>query len=307
MGKPKQFNLLMVRDDGSRVMRLSIPGWVVGAVVGGLVVTLIGLAFIYPDYVTLRHQRGTFAALSARLHTQQALLDAAQSRLREIRGEIDSWRDLHARIWEPFGPEAGPAKRSMGIGGGNAGAEISDAGRAPVREDMDRLLGVVKEEGESMRTLERFLGRASRVLASLPSRWPVRGPVNSDFGQRRSPWAPNSEFHSGIDIGATIGTPVKAPAPGTVVFAGEHPEYGVTLIIDHGNDTKSLYGHLSKLSVALDQQVLRGDTVAYTGNTGRSSGPHLHYEIQVKGQPVNPHSYIWEEPGPAVAKASGRR
>lgn len=165
MGKPKQFNLLMVRDDGSRVMRLSIPGWVVGTVVGGLVVTLIGLAFIYPDYVTLRHQRGTFAALSARLHTQQALLDAAQSRLREIRGEIDSWRDLHARIWEPFGPEAGPAKRSMGIGGGNAGAETSDAGRAPVREDMDRLLGVVKEEGESMRTLERFLGRASRVLA----------------------------------------------------------------------------------------------------------------------------------------------
>jgi murein DD-endopeptidase MepM/ murein hydrolase activator NlpD len=172
---------------------------------------------------------------------------------------------------------------------------------------MDRLLGVVKEEGESIRTLERFLGRASRVLASLPSRWPVRGPVNSDFGQRRSPWAPNSEFHSGIDIGAAIGTPVKSPAPGTVVFAGQHPEYGVTLIIDHGNDTKSLYGHLSRLGVALDQLVQRGETVALTGNTGRSSGPHLHYEIQVKGQPVNPHSYIWEEPGPAVAKSTARR
>ncbi|HWN16497.1 MAG TPA: hypothetical protein VNU02_21700, partial [Candidatus Dormibacteraeota bacterium] len=139
MGKPKQFNLLMVRDDGSRVLRLSVPGWVVGAVVGGLVVTLIGLAFIYPDYATLRHQRGTFATLSARLHTQQALLDAAQSRLREIRGEIDSWRDLHAKIWEPFGPEAGPAKRGAGIGGGNAAAETAAPDRAPVREDMDRL------------------------------------------------------------------------------------------------------------------------------------------------------------------------
>ena len=305
MGKSKQFNLLMVRDDGSRVLRLSVPGWVVASIVGGLAVTLIGLAFIYPDYASLRHQRGTFAAVSTRLQTQQTLLDAAQSRLREIRGEIDSWRGLHAKIWEPFGPEAAPGKRGAGIGGGHPGVPAADE-RAPVKEEMDRLLGIVKEEGESIRSLERFLGRASRVLASLPSRWPVRGPVNSDFGQRRSPWAPNSEFHSGIDIGASVGMPVKAPAPGVVVFAGQQPEYGITLIIDHGNETRSLYGHLSKVTVAMDQQVRRGDTVALTGNTGRSSGPHLHYEIQVKGQPVNPHSYIWEESGQAVAKSGPR-
>jgi murein DD-endopeptidase MepM/ murein hydrolase activator NlpD len=302
MPKAKQFNLLMVRDDGSRVLRLSVPGWAVGATVGGLAVTVLGLAFIYPDYVSLRHQRGAFAALSERLHLQQRLLDASQARMREIRTEIDSWRGLHARIWEPFGPEAGPAKRGSGIGG--SGAATSEPDPAPVKEEMDRLLGIVKDEGESIRTLERFLGRASRVLASLPSRWPVRGPVNSDFGQRRSPWAPNSEFHSGIDIGAPIGTPVKSPAPGVVVFAGPHAEYGVTLIIDHGNDTRSLYGHLSKLQVTMDQVVKRGETVALSGNTGRSSGPHLHYEIQVKGQPVNPHSYIWEDPGPALAKSA---
>ena len=303
MSRSRQFNLLMVRDDGSRVLRLSVPGWAVGVVVGGLVITILGLAFIYPDYVSLRHQRGTFAALSERLHIQQTLLDASQSRLREIRGEIDSWRGLHAKIWEPFGPEAGPAKRGTGIGGTTAATEPD---RGPVKEDMDRLLGIVKEEGESIRTLERFLGRASRVLASLPSRWPVRGPVNSEYGQRRSPWAPNSEFHSGIDIGAPVGTPVKAPAPGVVMFAGQHAEYGVTLIIDHGNDTRSLYGHLSRLNVTVDQTIKRGDQVALTGNTGRSSGPHLHYEIQVKGQPVNPHSYIWEESGPPVAAKSAR-
>jgi murein DD-endopeptidase MepM/ murein hydrolase activator NlpD len=302
MRKPKQFNLLMVRDDGSRVLRLSVPGWVVGAMVGGFAITLLGLAFIYPDYVSLRSQRAAFSALSARLANQQTLIDASQQRMREIRGEINRWRDLHAKIWEPFGPEAAPARRA-GIGGG---AGTTEADRPPVKEEMDRLLGTVKEEGESIRSLERFLGRASRVLASLPSRWPVRGPVNSDFGQRRSPWAPNSEFHSGIDIGAAIGTPVKAPAPGVVVFAGQHPEYGVTLIVEHANDTKSLYGHLSRLNVAMDQQVQRGDTLALTGNTGRSSGPHLHYEIQVKGQPVNPHSYIWEESGPVVAKARAR-
>ena len=267
MPKPKQFNLLMVRDDGSRVLRLSVPGWAVGVVVGGLAITILGLAFIYPDYVSLRHQRGTFAALSERLHIQQGLLDASQSRLREIRGEIDSWRDLHAKIWEPFGPEASPVKRGTGIGGKTA----AEPDRGPVKEEVDRLLGIVREEGESIRTLERFLGRASRVLASLPSRWPVRGPVNSDFGQRRSPWAPNSEFHSGIDIGAPIGTSVRAPAPGVVIFAGQHAEYGVTLVIDHGNDTRSLYGHLSRLNVAMDQAIKRGRH----GRDDREHGPLL--------------------------------
>ena len=79
-----------------------------------------------------------------------------------------------------------------------------------------------------------------------------------------------------------------------MVFAGVHAEYGQTLIVDHGNETKSIYGHLSRLTVAVNQKVERGETIALTGNTGRSSGPHLHYEIQVKGQSVNPTSYLWE-------------
>ncbi len=78
------------------------------------------------------------------------------------------------------------------------------------------------------------------------------------------------------------------------MFAGAHAEYGQTLIVDHGNETKSLYGHLSRISVAVNQKIERGDVIAHTGNTGRSSGPHLHYEIQVKGQSVNPTGYLWE-------------
>ena len=103
-----------------------------------------------------------------------------------------------------------------------------------------------------------------------------------------------------MDIGAPIGTPLHAPAPGTVVFAGRHPEYGITVIIDHGNDTKSLYGHLSRLTVATDEKVGRGQIIGLSGNSGRSSGPHLHYEIQVKGQPVNPLGLI-------LSSSAGRR
>ncbi len=161
-------------------------------------------------------------------------------------------------------------------------------------EELSRLTIAVREQGENLRSLEEFLGRAGKLLAALPSRWPLRGPINSEFGFRVSPWTPTSEFHGGIDIGAALGTPVRAPAPGVVVFAGRLTEFGITAIIEHANETRSLYGHLSRVNVKVDQQVERGDLIAWSGNTGRSSGPHLHYEIQVKGQAVNPYSYLWE-------------
>jgi murein DD-endopeptidase MepM/ murein hydrolase activator NlpD len=273
-----------------------VIGVAVGGVGIGIALVATSLGAIYSDYLSLRHQRDTMSLLLPKMTEQQGLLESYQNCVRDLRSEIAGWNEVHARILAAFGPDAGLSQRGVGIGGGTATSVLDgDADRASVKEDLARLVGEVKEEGDSLRALEQFLARAGKLLVSLPSRWPVRGPLNSEFGRRASPWAASSEFHGGIDIGAPIGTEVKAPAPGTVVFAGRQAEYGVTLIIDHGNDTKSLYGHLSKLNVAADQKIQRGDLVAFSGNTGRSSGPHLHYEIQVRGQPVNPNTYLWEE------------
>ena len=291
----REFNLLVVHGDGRRIARLTLPRWLILTVLGLFLAVPASVTVIYKDYLTLRSQRASLNELSARVVEQQEMIDASQTKMRQIRVEIDGWRELHAKIWEPFGPEDGASKRSAGIGGGTGPSRSAETPeRAAIGDELERLTGIVKEEGDNLRALERFLGRATRVLAALPSRWPVRGPVNSGFGGRTSPWSAKSEFHSGLDIGAPIGAQVKSPAPGTVVFAGTNQEYGQTLIIDHGNETKSLYGHLSKLSVAVNQKVQRGEAIAMTGNTGRSSGPHLHYEIQVKGQSVNPTSYLWE-------------
>jgi murein DD-endopeptidase MepM/ murein hydrolase activator NlpD len=296
MPAPRRFNLLVVHDDGRRIARVTLPRWLILSVLGLSVVVPVSVAVIYyTDYLHLRSQRATLNDLAARVAAQQGVIDASQSKMREIRAEIDGWRELHARIWEPFRPEDGSARRGTGIGGGTGPARVAETpDRAAIGDELDRLTGIVKGEGDNLRALERFLGRATRVLAALPSRWPVRGQVNSDYGSRVSPWSAKPEFHSGLDIGAPVGTPVRAPAPGIVVFAGVHAEYGQTLIVDHGNDTKSIYGHLSRLHVAVNQKVERGEAIALTGNTGRSSGPHLHYEIQVKGQSVNPTSYLWE-------------
>jgi len=291
----REFNLLVVHGDGRRIARVTLPRWLILTVLGLLLAVPVSVAVIYTDYLQLRSQRSSLNDLTARVAEQQAVIDASQSKMRQIRAEIDGWRDLHARILEPFGPEDGSAKRVTGIGGGTGPAlagEIPD--RATLGDELERLTGIVKEEGDQLRALERFLGRATRVLAALPSRWPVRGQVNSGYGSRTSPWSAKSEFHSGLDIGAPVSTPVKSPAPGIVLFAGVNAEYGQMVIIEHGNETKSLYGHLSRLNVAVNQKVQRGEVVALTGNTGRSSGPHLHYEIQVKGQSVNPTRYLWE-------------
>ena len=295
MPTPKEFNLLVVHGDGRRVVRLALSRWVIVVALGVLLAAPIALAVIYGDYLQLRRERASLAQLTARLTEQQALIESSQARMRELRAEIDSWRDLQARIWEPFGPEDGKAKRGSAMGGPTGPGRTGEGpDRSAIGDELERLTALVKDEGENLRSLERFLVRATRVLAALPSRWPLRGPVNSGFGGRVSPWSAKSEFHSGLDIGAPIGTAVKSPAPGTVVFAGIHPEYGQTLIIEHGHETKSLYGHLSKLQATVNQKVQRGEVIALSGNTGRSSGPHLHYEIQVKGQSVNPTSYLWE-------------
>jgi murein DD-endopeptidase MepM/ murein hydrolase activator NlpD len=266
-----------------------------------VVVGLLGLLLVvggawYRDYSSLRSSRADFAALQARLADQQRLLEGFQQRVARIRAEVDGWRGLHDRIWQPFGPDAGQDRRGSAVGGrGTASTHVDGDEGGAVADEVERLAAVVTAEGQGLQSLERFLGRVGRVLATLPSRWPVRGPVNSEFGRRSSPWQDDAvEVHSGLDIGVVRGTPVIAPAPGMVIYAGQHAEYGVTLIIDHGNDIKTLYGHLTRVGVQSEQKVERGQVVAFTGNTGRSSGPHLHYEIQVKGSPVNPRSYLWD-------------
>lgn len=293
MRQPKRFNLLIVHGDGTRVLRLNFPRWIAYAGVGLLTLAVSTLGAIYGDYVFLKRQFARVAGLERRVSEQQTLIDTFYRRISEIRGEVSSWRDLHAKIWEPFGPEAGPVRKSSGVGGGVA-SRSAFADRVPLSQELDLLGSIVEEEGQSLRALERFLAKAGRVLAALPSRWPLRGSVNSDFGRRPSPWTGAPEFHSGIDIGADRGTPVKAPAPGAVVFTGPQGDYGTTVILEHGNDIRTLYAHLQKVQVTRGQRVERGQVIAFSGSTGKSSGPHLHYEILVKGQAVNPRGFLWD-------------
>ncbi len=130
------------------------------------------------------------------------------------------------------------------------------------------------------------------ILASMPSIWPTTGYVTAPFGNRRSPFTGNAEFHKGLDIANSAGTPIYAPANGTVSFVGEQNAYGNTILLQHGNGLSTHYAHLSRYVVKEGQQVKRGELIGYVGSTGRSTGPHLHYEVRINGVCVNPMRYI---------------
>jgi len=296
LSQPGRFNLLIVSGDGRRVFRFYLPRPLAWAALGLLAATVLGSAAILTEYLVLTRQRESLTAPRSQAGEHHPLLDATRQRLAEIQTEMAAWRALHARIWEPFGPEThGIAERS-GVGGGGQPVTEPGAGPFAMTAQLEQLAAVVGEEGQKLRALERLMSRAGKALAALPSRWPIRGLVNSEFGRRVSPWTGAAEHHSGLDIAAEIGTPVKAPAPGVVVFTGVMPDYGTTLVLDHGSEIKTLYGHLQKIQVLQGQKVERGQQIALSGNTGRTSGPHLHYEISVRGQPVNPRGYLWDVP-----------
>jgi murein DD-endopeptidase MepM/ murein hydrolase activator NlpD len=289
----RQFSLLVVRGDGARVVRFNFarPVAVAGFVVLAVVVSAMGA--LLGNWLQLRSLTREAVTFHAQLTEQRKTIDDFNRRVAELRKEVGAWREMHARIQETFGPEVGRGGRDRGIGGATASSDRPGTRLSPA-DELNRLTETIMQEGENLRGLDRLMTRAGKAIAALPSRWPVRGAVNSEFGNRQSPWTKSPEFHSGMDIRAEHGTPVYAPAAGSVVFTGNQPEYGTTVILDHGQDIKSLYGHLSKIAVQPGQKIQRGGLVAYSGNTGRSSGPHLHYEILVKGQSVNPRVYLWD-------------
>ncbi len=275
------------------MLRLNFPrrSAVVAGVALAIAVSVTGVLF--GDWMKLRELTREAVTFQDQIHQQRATINAFNRRVVELRQEMSGWRELHARIWEPLGPELSRGKNDRGIGGGTTSADGTPPRLSPL-EDLNRLGESVTEQTDSLKALEKLMSRAGRMLASLPTRWPVRGGVNSEFGNRHSPWTSEREFHSGLDIRAERNTPIHAPAAGTVVHAGAAQDYGTAIVLDHGQDIRTLYGHLQKVNVQNGQRVERGAVIGYTGNTGRSSGPHLHYEILVKGQAVNPRAYLWD-------------
>lgn len=137
-----------------------------------------------------------------------------------------------------------------------------------------------------------ILSGLTRDPSLVPSHWPVRGPITAGFGERTDPFSGEGAFHPGIDIAAPVGTGVQAAGDGMVVEAYPDAGYGKCIIIDDGDGISTLYGHLSHIFVVVGEQVKRGEIIGAVGMTGRTTGPHLHFEVRIHDTPVNPMKFL---------------
>ena len=155
---------------------------------------------------------------------------------------------------------------------------------------------VLRVQGEwidqQLALVEQRLANQDALLSSTPTVAPVSGLLTDGFGRRRDPFTGRHAFHRGLDISARRGTTVAAPGHGIVVFAGRNGGLGKTVKVSHGFGYTTVYGHLDRIDVEPGDEVERGDVIGLLGNTGRSTGPHLHYEVHVDGQAVNPLYYL---------------
>lgn len=171
----------------------------------------------------------------------------------------------------------------------------ADESPAVLATKLDKLSAEATRQEQSLHELQAYFQSQKSLLASVPSVWPVRGWVTSDFGSRLDPYTSERVMHAGIDIAGNFGKEIIAPADGTVVFAGLEGGYGNVVVLDHGYGVKTRYGHLASIGVKPGERVKRGAQIAAMGNTGRSTGPHLHYEVRVNGIAQNPRKFILDD------------
>jgi len=299
----KSFTLIVVPDHDSKVRRLHVEKrwlrWAIWGAGGFACVLLAGMVHylflakeasksraLRRENVALRSQLKAIGARVEHIHSTLDRVERFDRALRELTLFSDPQRNLAMGPTED--PQGQPGRPPLG------GPNSADSPHA-VASRLDKLSHEADRQEQSLLDLQSYFQDQRVLLASIPSIWPARGWVTSDFSERMDPYTAERVMHQGLDIAAAHGKEVLAPSDGTVLFSGLEGSYGNVLVLDHGYGIKTRYGHLAQLLVKSGEKVARGQQVATVGNTGRSTGPHLHYEVRVNGIPQNPRKFILED------------
>jgi murein DD-endopeptidase MepM/ murein hydrolase activator NlpD len=306
MLRKRYYILFVARDEDGRVRKIPLPlhyayGFVAAALIGAF--TIVGLAGSYTRMLmktesfnqvreereTLRKNYKQMAQLAHDRDVQVASLGALASEVTALYG-LRQNRLAASRPITAAKAAAAPTPQTLAL--------TENVSQQNVKLSIDQFYALRTQamSGQVARALEggltpSFTGDWTQ-LADAPSLWPLEGRVTSSFGERQDPINGEGAFHPGIDIAASYGAPVRATADGDVTDTRMGAGYGREITIDHGHDVVTVYGHLSSMAVVPGQHVTRGQVIGYVGQSGRSTGPHLHYEVRVHMVPVNPHKYL---------------
>lgn len=255
-----------------------------------LLATLASIA-ITAAYFTVTVDRGEIVRLERENEDLRDVNESFEASIRDIQGMLAQYEERTLQLAIIAGLDESTYGGDAGVGGELQAPLAYGTGHG--LEAVERRLGSL--DG-TLGEIEERLEERSRWIAATPAIAPARGILTSGYGLRRDPLSGARSFHQGVDIAAAPGQAVRATADGLVVRAGNLGGLGRAVVVAHGFGTTTRYGHLARLAVAPGQEVRRGDVVGYVGNTGRSTGYHLHYEVHVDGRPVDPTSYLLEDP-----------
>jgi murein DD-endopeptidase MepM/ murein hydrolase activator NlpD len=287
----KRFYILFVaRGDDGQLRKISIPVHYLYVFVVGAAIGFVSLTGIARSYTRMLLKVSSYN----QLRTEKDQLKDNYSRLEQVAKERDvqvaSLGSIAGEVSALYGLKSQPTLVTA------SAEQIQDA---EVSSSLDQLhaLRTSALTGATMVGLTMGLTRNATTADwlranSAPNLWPVEGQVTGSFGERIDPFNGEGAFHSGVDISSAYGHPVVAPADGVVTYTDILGGYGRVVMINHGNGISTRYGHLAGFAVAAGQAVHRGDIIGYVGDSGRSTGPHLHYEVRINDTPVNPYKYL---------------
>jgi murein DD-endopeptidase MepM/ murein hydrolase activator NlpD len=302
LAKARSVSLSLRHLVGSAMLALVL---VVGATAGLHWLTLRYAAEVpFPVLQQLVHSARETEAERSRTFVQQNL-NAMAVKVGEMQAQLTRLDALGERLSALAGVKDFRFNEAPGLGGAAPTLMPSqNLSLADFSEKLTLLSRQVENRNDMLGVLEAQLFEQAVKKRLLPTMMPVAAPYNaSGFGRRVDPFTGQWAMHEGIDFLADLGSPVVAAAGGVVVFAGKHPQYGYMVDIDHGNDLVTRYAHCSKLLVREGDVVHRGRKIAESGSTGRSTGPHLHFEVRFRGVAQNPAKFLVSKSQPAVARA----
>jgi murein DD-endopeptidase MepM/ murein hydrolase activator NlpD len=300
------YTVLILPDATSPARKFHITKPIVTAVSSVVAVSALAFGFFLYQYVNLNVRMLELKQLRQETTDRNFLA----TKVSQLEGELTRLRDLDRKLRVVVGLDTDDQGTRLAQGGAEtlSRTALLDAVRRGtgrladwVNRDLEALGQEITTRERSFRELKSLLEEKRSLLASTPTVWPVNGLITAGYGYRQSPFTGQREMHEGLDIAAPHGAPILATADGIVTFSGPLAAFGNVVFINHGRGFTTFYAHTSSNRAKEGQLVRRGQVIAYVGTSGRTTGPHVHYEVQVNGTAVNPLKYIIDPSGATFA------
>ncbi len=302
----RNFSVIIVSDATSTNKEFTVSSKLVRNAVLASSVLVVFFGFIIFHYLTMTLDKQKMKRLEFETRDKGQKIGELSSTVEILNKRLKNMEIYKERIMVATGLTSPLALREVGSGGPDTGNGPPLGGDFPASQSLapDSLLqkkpqlqtADIKNQAQkiedSLKSVEKVVNQQKLQLAATPAIWPTRGYISGVFGNRIHPFTGRYEFHNAIDIATQLGNKVIAPADGVVLVAEPREYYGKMIIIDHGFGYVTRYGHLSGFNVREGQRVKRYDVIGYVGTTGRSNGPHLHYEVRYFDKPMNPNDFI---------------